>query len=583
MASMNSVQRINIFLASSAEVREERTQFITHLNTIGKSYKHLHLNPIEWEYDLPKGSFPQFENIQAAINPYLEESEICVFLFYSKLGKYTLEEFELAKSKGKKMFVFFKEGFSPKNADEIKKYGDLLTFKEALNDTVLYESYTHLDNFELKVKDSLHLYLNQTYANISTAMEPLSENASILIKLLAEKQTELDKLKQSNAMLTKEDAHKNLQQLEQEFQDLQKQLAQSKEMVAQQAKDKTELQTALQQYKGNDLLKAKALEELELKNYELAETYLMQSAKDSITQTAETFYELGKINKLKLNYLEAHRYFDLAVKINPKRLDYLYEGADLSRILGYYDASIYYLESLLPLIDKDDKSLGLILNSLGAVNDKKGNYEIAIEYYTKAIEKAASFYGEASFEVAVCLNNLGEAYRALKKYDLAIAQYEKALKIHKSNQLESHPQISILLNNIGLVQGSLGNIDLAITYLEKALSIDKIFFGEFHPEIATRYNNLGVSYIQKSNYSLAISYFEKALQMDTTCFGNSHPNIAIDYHNIANAHSKKGDYDASILYYKKSLNMFKQFLAPNHPDVLATQERLKEASEAKNV
>ena len=61
-----------------------------------------------------KGNYPDKKSIQDAINPKLKESQVIVFIFYSRIGKNTVIEFELAKTENKKMLVLFREGFSPK-------------------------------------------------------------------------------------------------------------------------------------------------------------------------------------------------------------------------------------------------------------------------------------------------------------------------------------------------------------------------------------------------------------------------------------------------------------------------------------
>lgn len=50
---------IKIFIASSAEVKEEREKAIIVLHQLNKSHKHLHLEPVHWEYDIVHGNSPE--------------------------------------------------------------------------------------------------------------------------------------------------------------------------------------------------------------------------------------------------------------------------------------------------------------------------------------------------------------------------------------------------------------------------------------------------------------------------------------------------------------------------------------------
>ncbi|HEX8357432.1 MAG TPA: hypothetical protein VF610_08480, partial [Segetibacter sp.] len=116
---------VKIFIASSAELSDERRQCIQTITELNKSHEHLHLEPVEWEIDMVHSNYPGFNNIQEAINPKLIESQLCIFIFYSRIGKYTLEEFDFATANNITLFAFFKQGFSPKK-DQMEAYAQLL-------------------------------------------------------------------------------------------------------------------------------------------------------------------------------------------------------------------------------------------------------------------------------------------------------------------------------------------------------------------------------------------------------------------------------------------------------------------------
>src|SRR3954454_13053042 len=106
---MSNKRTINIFIASSFELQAEREKCILLIKQLNDSHKHLHLDVFAWEFNMIMGNTPGYDYIQQAINPELLKSEIVVFLFYSKLGQYTKEEFELAMQEKKKLFVYFKK------------------------------------------------------------------------------------------------------------------------------------------------------------------------------------------------------------------------------------------------------------------------------------------------------------------------------------------------------------------------------------------------------------------------------------------------------------------------------------------
>ncbi|UCH94735.1 MAG: hypothetical protein JSV88_31365 [Candidatus Aminicenantes bacterium] len=86
-------------------------------------------------------------------------------MFYWKLGKFTLHEYQLALQKKKKVFLYFKKGFSPENKAENEQYRQVLDFKDKVEkeNKVLFKQYNTVGEFEKFLKDDLTLYLAQEY------------------------------------------------------------------------------------------------------------------------------------------------------------------------------------------------------------------------------------------------------------------------------------------------------------------------------------------------------------------------------------------------------------------------------------
>lgn len=129
---MNERQTLKIFIASSNELEPERKESVLVISELNKLNPHLHLEPVLYELDTESGNYPGKERIQDEINPLLDASDIVVALFYSKIGAFTREEFERALAADKKVFLYFKTGFSGKSPAKIKQYLELAEFREAI-------------------------------------------------------------------------------------------------------------------------------------------------------------------------------------------------------------------------------------------------------------------------------------------------------------------------------------------------------------------------------------------------------------------------------------------------------------------
>jgi tetratricopeptide (TPR) repeat protein len=157
---------LKLFIASGSDLKEERDKVVPVLIKVDKSHPQVKIEPVKWDTDLPSGSVKE-PRIQAAINPVLDSCDMVLVLVYARLGPYTREEYNLALEKGKKIFVYFKTGFSPKNRKEHSEYGKVLRFKEEIEreNRILFKEYGTITEFESLLSDDLNLYIALEYQN----------------------------------------------------------------------------------------------------------------------------------------------------------------------------------------------------------------------------------------------------------------------------------------------------------------------------------------------------------------------------------------------------------------------------------
>lgn len=127
---------VKIFLASSSELVEDRREFEIFINRENKRLNEqgifLHLQLWEDHIDAMSQS-----RLQDEYNRVVSECDIFFSMFFSKVGKYTAEEFEKAlkqfKAKGKPLiYTYFKD--APININEIKRddINSKINFEESL-------------------------------------------------------------------------------------------------------------------------------------------------------------------------------------------------------------------------------------------------------------------------------------------------------------------------------------------------------------------------------------------------------------------------------------------------------------------
>lgn len=155
------MQNKKIFLASSAELKDDREQFEIFINRKNKDWvnKGIFLELVIWEDFLDAMSRTR---LQDEYNKAVVEADIFVILFFTKVGKYTAEEFEKAFrhfQETNKPFIFTYCKNAPVSSGELNdNVLSLLEFKKKLQQ--LGHFYTIYENIN-ELKDKFNRQLDK--------------------------------------------------------------------------------------------------------------------------------------------------------------------------------------------------------------------------------------------------------------------------------------------------------------------------------------------------------------------------------------------------------------------------------------
>lgn len=172
------MKRFKLFLASSAELSQERKGIALMINRLNNKWteeKGVYIELVIWE-DLPH-SFRE-EDIQSYFNREMLTCEMVVALFFKKVGQFTEEEFKLAYENLKKgnkphfLLVYFKSGSVPIEEidEELLKIGKLK--REIQEYKQIYGSFTSMDDLLLKLQHQLELTILQEQETSLEKSEP---------------------------------------------------------------------------------------------------------------------------------------------------------------------------------------------------------------------------------------------------------------------------------------------------------------------------------------------------------------------------------------------------------------------------
>ncbi len=190
-----------------------------------------------------------------------------------------------------------------------------------------------------------------------------------------------------------------------------------------------------------------------------------------------------------------------------------------------------------------------ILNQIGLVYWKKGNYKKAEKYYLRSIK--INDY-KIPLELSKSYNYLGLIYWKLSGYSKSLDYFLKSLKIKK--QLGNKYEVALTLNNISNVFNIVNDSKSAIDYARKALKISNELNDDYIKSRA--YQNLGVSFLGKKEYMTALKYFNRAIGIRKKInikngLAYSHLKRGDVYFEINQLTEAEKDYKAALQIMKK--------------------------------
>ena len=140
---------INIFLASSSELKEDRNDFRILIGQLNDEWgdRDIYFKLTIWEDFIDSMSA---EGLQQEYNKAVEQCDIFLMFFFTKVGKYTSQEFETAftqfqLNKKPRIYTYFKEAYISTGQIN-QEILSMLEFKDKLNQLNHYFTiYTNID------------------------------------------------------------------------------------------------------------------------------------------------------------------------------------------------------------------------------------------------------------------------------------------------------------------------------------------------------------------------------------------------------------------------------------------------------
>lgn len=112
---------------------------------------------------------------------------------------------------------------------------------------------------------------------------------------------------------------------------------------------------------------------------------------------------------------------------------------------------------LMKLSDSDTMNVELLINTGRVLDTYLHDYDLALEYYAKALNASLKQYGETSPQTANSYSYLGRALFLKKDYEKALECYNKALSLSESRIADQYPDPLTLQMSKELIKSSTSN------------------------------------------------------------------------------------------------------------------------------
>ena len=498
------MKKIKIFLASSiTELESDRDKFQAFIDRLNEFYFDYGIRISLYRCETGDIAVSgEAGGKQAEYDKEIRDSELCIFLFFKKVGEYTRHEFEVALESFKdckkpKIVTYFKYVNSPDEAsDEVKNFMQLLDGEIKH----YYNVYQNVDTFKLGILMQLKLMkldgVEPTVENgkVMLGKEEIADTANVPIfagngsltqykkelKELTEKCEDLRRKRRENpeddelysefykASGRKAELEKSIRETEKSVLEMTRVMTENtargnlspRQVAAYRALEQGDYSLALEildfdeimsDLSHNEDMTEGYIERIQININELLQRIEVLKAdgidKDEATEIKsiyQTIYE--RINKFNL---DKSPLFDYA--------SFLYDQNDYKSALVVAAKLQYYYSDPECAVEKDKKAK--LFNLFGLIYNKQNDFKEAEESHLAALEiyKRLAAENPSAFEpyLAGSYNNLGWLYINTTRYKESEEFHLAALEIYKrlvaENPSAYEPDLAANYNNLGIL------------------------------------------------------------------------------------------------------------------------------------
>ena len=233
--------------------------------------------------------------------------------------------------------------------------------------------------------------------------------------------------------------------------------------------------------------------------------------------------------------------------------------------IGFYNESIKLFEAI-PIESRNEKKISLppwILVNIGNVYYINNDFKNATIKYNEALLNFKLFDNikNKNFGISTVYDNLGSIAELENDFELSIEYYSKAYEIRKeNNKIEDLLVSEMHLMTVNMSQHNMFNVNKHFIEIEKLYNQEKnnYLYDDFSKSFTTRnygyaYKHMGSYYLKAEKYKVANEFFKKAQEL-LSDFPYELPSLQSK---IAECYLGLKNYEKAIASANRNINLIK--------------------------
>lgn len=237
----------------------------------------------------------------------------------------------------------------------------------------------------------------------------------------------------------------------------------------------------------------------------------------------------------------------------------LFEAGEYIFLEKYVISNISFLNIKSNFLSDEYNRLGVIYHNLD-------RYELAVNFYKRALALRNNEYKENDIKIAQSYNNIALLYHNNKNYIEALSYYKKAI-IAKEYNNKNYLSLAKTYSNYARLMRDMNQYHNSINYYMKSISLYTTN-NDINKNYAADLSRLGTVYQNSNNCKLALYYLKKGLNIIVELAGEEHPYTATCFKNLGLFYNKYRKYKKANNCFIKSYEIRKTKLGENHRKTL---------------